>query len=151
WVVSLFVARPVPEEVSDPGMLAAMLHQLLAYSNAIRFGHLDELKSGSGRECLRLQRLLSRMPPSDPAARLDADLAPGPGQRDLGGVSDRKRLGLLDEHAREPQVDRENLPRGAPMDQDGLAHERNAQGPKNVLGRNTHVGSGRSWLGHFPF
>src|SRR5262249_5600203 len=117
--------------------------------NPIRFGHLDELKSGSGRECLRLQRLLSRMPPSDPAARLDGDLAPGPGQRDLGGVSDRKRLGPPNEHARQAPVDRGDGTGGAAVDQDGLAYEGDAQGPKNVLGRNTHVGSSRSWLGHF--
>jgi hypothetical protein len=119
----------MPEEMSDPGMLSAMVDELLADPDPIGIGHLDELEAGAGRQCLRLERLLPRMPPGHAAARLDRDLASDPGKGDLGGIAHRERIGLLDENTREPDVDREDLARLSSVNEDRSADERYAQGP----------------------
>jgi len=75
------------------------------------------------------------MPPGHAAAGLEQPLAPGPGETDQQGLILGKRLGSLDEHSRESDVDHEGLfLRLAPQER-GPTHEGNSKLTENALGR----------------
>jgi hypothetical protein len=124
---------PVAEETAHTGLLLAVLDQENSETRLVGVGHLDELKPASRGEGLGAQGLALGMPPGHAAAGLEQPLAPGPGETDRQGLILGQRLGSLDEHPGEPDIDHERLFLCLASQERGPTDEGNSELTENAL------------------
>src|SRR5260370_337861 len=103
----------------------------------------------SGGERLGREGGTLGVPPSDPAAGLERDLAVGHGQPDLDLVAHREGFVALDENPGQAKVDHEHLFVHRTVNEAGPPHERDAELAEDAVGRDPLPGSRGRGPGHF--